>query len=237
METAKVLAIAHRGASGHRPENTIAAFRHAIKLGADMIELDARVCGSHEIVVMHDSKITFYGERIIKMTLKELRAHNKNIPTLIEVLKKIGGKIPINVELKDVDIADEVCHLIDICVANGGASYDDFIISSFLAGELKVARRLIPQLKISLLVGDNKWAMKNRWNKERWIEEMFAVAEELQVYSINMLHLIIDQRFVSMAHHRGMKIFAYTVDASRDIAKLKAMGVDGIFSNYPDRVK
>lgn len=237
MKISKVLAIAHRGASGYRLENTMAAFRHAIKLGVDMIELDVRVCGSGEIVVMHDSKITFFGRRIARMTLEEIRIYNKKIPTLAEVLKKIGGKIPINVEIKETGVAEKVCRLIDVCVESGRASYDDFLISSFLATELKAVKRLNPQLKIGLLVGDSQWAIKNRLNKERWIKEIFARAEELQVYSINMLHLIIDKRLISMAHHRGMKVFAYTVNELRDITRLKALGVDGIFSDYPDRVK
>lgn len=226
MKTSKVSVIAHRGASGYRPENTMTAFRHAIKLGADMIELDARRCGSGELVVIHDATIGMGRAAARDLSRHQLKKMHRNIPTLTEVLDEFAGKIAINIEMKELGITADVCAMIGKRIVSGAASYDHFLVSSFLSSELRAMARLDPWIRLGMLISNKKWL------NEKWV-----VAEQINAFSVHPHFLDVDRRFISVAHHRGLKVFAYTVNDPLDIAKLKALGVDGIFSDYPDRVK
>jgi len=134
----KTKIIAHRGASAQAPENTLAAFQLALDLQADGIELDVMLTGDQQVVVIHDEEVdrtTDGSGRVADMTLEEIRqldaGQGEKVPTLSEVLDRFGGKLLINIELKNyTSIFDplpvEVSKLIQ--------SYDlvdDVLISSF----------------------------------------------------------------------------------------------------------
>lgn len=222
--------IGHRGAMGYEPENTLLSFRKALDLGVDAIELDVYVCKTGELVVIHDDKVdrTTNGKGyVIEKTFDELRSldagKSEKIPTLSEVLDLENRKVKVNIELKGEGTAKPVSDLIKYYVDNKNWKFDDFVVSSFNHCELKEFSELSPDVKIgALIVG---------------IPLGFAeFAEKLNAYSVNLCVEFINQEFVNDAHNRGMKVFVWTVNDLDEIKRIKSLGVDGIFSNFPDRL-
>ena len=222
--------IGHRGAMGYEPENTLLSFKKALELGVDAIELDVYACKTGELVVIHDDKVdrTSNGKGyVIEKTFDELRAldagKGEKIPTLSEVLDLVNRKVKVNIELKGVGTAKPVSNLIKDYVDNKGWNFDDFIVSSFNHYELKEFGELSPNIKIgALIVG---------------IPIGFAeFAEKLNAHSVNLCVEFINQEFVDDAHKRGMKVYVWTVNDADEIRRMKSLGIDGIFSNFPDRL-
>lgn len=225
-----VLRIGHRGACGYEPENTLLSFKKAVELNVDMVELDVYVCKTCELVVIHDDKVdrTTDGKGyVIEKTFNELReldaGKGEKIPTLNEVLDLINKKLKVNIELKGVSTAKPVSVLIEDYVKNKGWKYDDFLISSFNHYELREFNRLNSDVKIGALITG--------------IPIGFAeFAKKVNAYSVNLCIEFINPEFVNDAHERGLKVYVWTANDLDDIQRMRDLGVDGIFSNYPDRI-
>lgn len=230
-----VICIGHRGAKGYEVENTLASFEKALELGVDMIELDVRVCRCGTLVVMHDNKMnrTSNGKGTIsKRSYGELKCFTVNgepLLTLNKALNFINRKVKINIELKDKGTAKPVFHMIENFVHKKGWHYDDFLISSFNHKELEIFRELNPDARIGVLV------RKKVITRKRSIHYL-DFAKKINAYSIHPSTKVANKGFVIRAHERDMKVFVYTANKYNEIAKLIDMGVDGIFSDYPDRV-
>jgi len=225
-----MLRIAHRGAPGYEPENTLRSVKKALDLSVDMIEFDVYALPDKSVVVMHDDKVdrTTNGKGyVIEKTLPEIKqldaGKGEKIPTLQEVIDLVDHKVLVNIELKGEKTAHIVADIITSYVEHKHWRYDDFIVSSFNHHELHTFKKLLPQVKISALVAH--------------IPLNYAeFGEELGAYSVNLDMDFINQAFVDDAHKRGLKVFVYTVNDHDDIARMKALGVDGIFGNFPDRI-
>ncbi len=214
---------------GYEPENTLASFRKAITLGVDMVELDVHVCKSGELVVVHDDKAdrTTDGKgEIAKLSLVELKKLNagnsQRIPELKEVLGLIKGKAGVNIELKGKGTAIPVAQAIKTYNAQGW-NQDKFIVSSFDMDELARFRLSDKTTRVGILF-------------EKKTENPFYFAKKFAAYSVNPPLDLVTSQLVSKAHGRNLKVFVWTVDNPEDIQKVKNLGVDGIFSNYPDRL-
>lgn len=229
--------IGHRGAAGHLPENTLPSFKKALELDANMIELDAHICKSNEIVVIHDktiNRVTSQKGLIKKKTYQEL--HTLNIPTLAAVFNLIDQKAKINIELKSANIAEPLANLIKDYVQNKNWTYENFLISSFDKKELKKIHQLLPQIKIGVLV-TNKNPFTFFIKKIPFLlKPHLSFAKKIKSFSIHLHKSLINENIIQMAHRENLKIFAYTVNSQEEINYLKNIGIDGIFSNYPDRL-
>lgn len=225
-----VLRIGHRGAMGYEPENTLRSFKKAIELNVDMVELDVYVCNTGELVVIHDDKVdrTTNGKGyVFEKSFQELRkldaGKGEKIPSLQEVLDLIDKKVKVNIELKGEKTAKPVLEVIEKYVHEKGWSYENFFISSFNHYELREFNKLNPKVKIGALITG--------------IPIDFAkFAEKVNAYSANISGEFINKEFVQDAHKRGMKVFVWTVNDADDIERIKQLNVDGIFSNFPDRI-
>ena len=225
-----MLRIGHRGACGYAPENTLLSFSIALQLHVDMIELDVHVCRSGEIVVIHDSKVdrTTNGTGYVtERTLDELRTMDagkgEKIPTLQEVLDLINKKMKVNIELKGTGTAKPVFQLLEKYIREFGWTYDVFLISSFNQNELQEFRRIDQRFNIGVLGMD-------------FSTSLAEFAEKINAYSINIYMNSITKELVDDARRKNMKVFVWTVNGTEDIKRIKSMGVDGIISNYPDRL-
>lgn len=231
------LKIGHRGAAGYEPENTLRSFNKALELGADMIELDVRLTRDKKAVVIHDSTVdrTTDGSGLVcDFSLKELLLLNAGkgepIPSLEAVLTLLPH-CPVNIEPKDEDLADEVLRIIRktrtaeqvVISAFDGPDNEPGDTSNWV--ELLSMQRWEPRLKIALLT-----------EKPEQLERAFHVAKAFSIFAINPHKDTVSPHVVRRAHLLGIKIFAWTVDEPQEIARLKILGVDGIFSNYPDRL-
>lgn len=223
--------IGHRGASGYQPENTLASFKEAITMGVDMLEFDVCALKTGEVVVLHDATLnrTTNGDGPVEnYTLKQLRmldaGHGQHIPLLTEVLDLVDRRIPVNIEIKGGrTTSQQVAKIINRYVRKHGWSYDMFLVSSFDHMKLRAFSRLQPRVRLGVLYSDTPsryWATKGKHN----------------VFSANLDENYITSTIVNDAHKRGMKVYAYTVNNKHRAQQLRAMNVDGIFTNYPDKM-
>ncbi len=226
----KILKIGHRGAKGYAPENTLASFKKALDLGVDMVEFDIHACQTGQLVVIHDRRVDRvangqgYVADISLAELKKLRIKdNQSIPTVEEVLDLIDHQAKVNIEIKAVGIAKAVVNLIEKYVKEKGWAYEDFLVSSFNFYELREVGRLNPKIRIGALTSNV-------------FLDLAKFAEDLGVYSIHPEIDYITHELVDDAHQRGIKVFVFGVNHPEDVEKMKEMGVDGMFSDFPDRI-
>jgi len=225
-----MLIFAHRGASADAPENTLLAIDQALIQQADGIEIDIYQLGN-ELVVIHDrwvSRTTNGNRPLSDYTLKELQAldagQGQFVPTLWQVLQRVNGQCLMNIEVKGVHDVSLVNECINKAVSELNFIPEQFIISSFNHHLLLAFKSIAPTIKIGALTACNPL-------------DHARFAEEMQAYSVNADMSFIDQAFVADAHSRGLKMFVYTVDEPEDLLRLRAWGVDGVFSNGPAKAK
>jgi glycerophosphoryl diester phosphodiesterase len=223
-----MLCIGHRGAMGHAPENTIASVHKAIALGAACIEIDVYSVEEH-LIVFHDPSLerTTNGFGLLAdhsfAELRSLNAGNgESIPTLSEVCRAVDRQVGINIELKGPHTAEPVVELIATQVKNG---WDQalFLISSFDRQALETVRRRNRQLQMGLLTQTASMAA-------------IATARRLNAYAVHPAADSLEPQWVETAHAHGLKVFAYTVNQYEEIRKMGQLGVDGVFTDFPERV-
>lgn len=212
--------VAHRGASAHYPENTLAAFDAAVEAGADIVELDVRWSADGALVVVHDPT---------ELTLAEIRRLQPGIPTLDEVLEHLRGRAALEVEIKSVPdepgyessgaaIAREVVG------ALRRHSFTDAFISSFDAECLFQVSALDPAMATGLQVEASN-------DLDRALEvtagrHAFLLPESSALESAG-------RAFIDGAHERGVRICAWTVDDPAGIERLFELGADAVETNDP----
>jgi len=145
--------IAHRGASGSKPENTLIAFQKAVELGVEMMELDVHLCKTGELAVIHDARVnrTTNGQGFVShKTLSQLReldaGKGEKIPTLQEVFALVKGKTKIDIELKGKGVVTQTVKLIKHQIKSKNLTAGDIIISSFHHHQLKEFHALMPEV-------------------------------------------------------------------------------------------
>lgn len=225
----KLLCFAHRGASGHEPENTLIAIEKAISLGADWMEIDVYAVEGR-LVVIHDDRLertTNGAGYVVEKTFAYLRSldagKGQKIPTLQEVTDLVDRRTGVNVELKGRDTAALTVSHIERCIKDQGWDQEQFIVSSFNHRELETARNLAPHLKVGVIIGGTH-------------RRYARFARQHSVYSLHVRMDLVNAGFVERVHRRGLKIFVYTVNNPLDMARLKEMGADGIFTDFPERI-
>jgi glycerophosphoryl diester phosphodiesterase len=229
----KPLTIAHRGFSGEFPENTLAAFVAAAEAGADWCELDVHLSCDREIFVIHDETVdrTTDGHGAVSglmaTALKSLDAGRwfreeyagERIPTLDEVFEAVGRRCEINIELKGKGTGEAVAELI-----RRRQAHKRVMVSSFDFDQLEAVARLDPTIRIGVL-------------GERDPSSILEAAGQLDAWSVNPRYDLATGDFCRMAHRRSLQVFAWTVDEPGLMRIMIRNGVDGIMTNYPDRVR
>jgi glycerophosphoryl diester phosphodiesterase len=238
----RTLVFAHRGASGHAPQNTLAAFRLAAEMGADGVELDVHLSGDGEAVVVHDATVdaTTDGQgRVSAMTLSELQALDagrwfderfagERVPTLQEVFDAIGHRLLINVEIKatlghhSMALEAEVVRLIE-----DNQMSERVIVSSFSPTSLRRVRKLNPNIPLGLLYGKPEPAMLP-----------FLMRCLLVPYdALHPGYGLVNAALVARAKRQRKRVNVWTVNDADEMRRLCDLGVDGIITNYPDRLR
>ena len=223
-----MLCIGHRGAMGYEPENTLLAIAKALSLGVDWIEIDVYNI-ENNLIVFHDRRL----ERTTNGTgdicdrsfayLRSLDAgKGQQIPTLAEVFDTVDIRCGINIELKGNNTAGLVIDLIQEYIERGW-QYEDFLVSSFNHYELKQVKDTCPEIAIGILI----YGLPLNY---------LEIAAKLNAVAIIPAIDFVTKELVQNIQNRGFKIFVYTVNQSEDINAMKLLNVDGIFSNYPERV-
>lgn len=226
----KMLKIAHRGARGYEPENTLQAFQKAIEMKADGIELDVHLSSDGHLIVIHDETIdrTTNGKGFVNnlslQKLKDFRIENKHqVPTLSEVLDLVNQQCFINIELKGIGTADAVATLIELYISEKNWSYDSFLVSSFDWEFLKQIDSLNPKISIGVLT-------------ETDIESAITFAKEIKAKAIHPDYHLLNKENTRQIQEIGFQVFPWTVNKKEDIAKIKTYNVNGIISDFTDRI-
>ncbi len=220
--------VGHRGAKGYRPENTLSSVRKALELGARYIEIDVYHI-EDKLAVFHDNRLERTTNGVGYLTeqsfdaLRTLNAGNgERIPTLLEVCQLVDRKACLNIELKGPNTAKPVLRLINRLVKQGWHK-QAFLVSSFDHRQLEQMRNLDEQILLGALING-------------LLVDDARFAHDLGAYSVHPSLEFIDQRFVEDAHAKGIKVYPYTVNHPEDIEKMYQLGVDGVFTDFPDRV-
>lgn len=226
----KLLVIGHRGAMGHKTENTLASVKKALELKVDMIEIDVFKIKSGEIIVFHDDEVnrltngTGKVEDYTWQQLQELTlVGNHKIPLLTTVLDTVNAKVPVNVELKGAGTAKDVNTILEEYINTKNWKLDQFFISSFNWDELIAMRTINSKIAIGVLTEEDPL-------------QALPMAKQLKAVSINADEKDVTKNVVEAIQLQGFKLYTYTVNAPENIVRLKNLFVDGIFTNYPERV-
>jgi glycerophosphoryl diester phosphodiesterase len=237
-EPTRPILFAHRGASAHAPENTLAAFDLALRHEADAFELDAKLSADGHVVVIHDQTVerTTDGQGDVQgMTLaalKELDAgsffdiafRGERIPTLAQVFEAFGHKTFINVELTNYASPEDDLPAQVVELVKHHRLEKRVLFSSFNPRALLKAKRLIPEVPVGLL------ALPGRrgWWARSWLGRMLVPYDAIHPEMAD-----VTAGLVSSAHHRGHRVNVWTVNQPEDMQRLFALGVDGIFTDDP----
>lgn len=213
---------------GLAPENTLPSFKKALELGVDGVEFDVQNIDG-ELLVFHDETLerTTNGQgRVIDHSFVDLRRLNagqgEQIPTLREVIDLIGDQAFINIELKGLDTASLVMDLVKL-LDKKRFKKEQFIISSYLFSELYLVHELDPDIQIGVIADD---------------QPVIALdfADEVDAYSFHPSYSLLDRDLVYDAHQAGMNVYVHTVNDLEKINHSIDLGIDGVFTDYPDRV-
>jgi glycerophosphoryl diester phosphodiesterase len=220
--------IGHRGAMGYAPENTLASFQLALEMGAHCIELDVYAVDG-ELVVFHDDTLerttngtgTVMGQTFT--ALRQLDAGSgERIPTLDEVIRLVDKQAGINIELKGPNTADPVMETITR-MRSAGWSDELILVSSFDHAQLARARELDPGVRLGALYFESP---------AKGLVDVRAMG----AYALHPGAWFVDESLVAEAQAAGLKVYVYTVNEPAEIERMRQLGVDGVFTNYPDRV-
>lgn len=226
----QILKIGHRGAKGYIAENTLESIQKAMDLGVDGVEIDVHICQTGELVVFHDftlERLTGVPGEIATKSLKELKTLNVNgqfrIPTLLEVLDLIDRKCMLNIELKGQQTAVKTCEVIQLYAETKGWRFDDFIVSSFDYNELQTVFNTNKNIPLAVLTESN-------------MDDALNFAKTINAKAIHPDYQLLNQNKVNELQDLGYKVNTWTVNETNDIALVKSYGVDGVISDFPDRI-
>lgn len=233
--------IAHRGASAYYPENTMAAFRAAVEMEAEMIELDVMMSKDGVPVVFHDAELDDHSNGsgfVYKHTLAELRKLDAGswfdqsfagepIPTLEEVLAFAAGKIALNIEIKTEAVTGEAKggveeKSLELVRKYGMEKY--VLFSSFDYRAIRHLKQLDPSIPAALLYEKSQ-------SGDKLPSEL---VEELNADAFNCSYRQFNNRMFKNIREHEIPVFVYTVDQKPKMKRLIKKGVAGIFTNKPD---
>ncbi|WP_372756059.1 glycerophosphodiester phosphodiesterase [Mariniflexile sp.] len=224
-----ILKIGHRGAKGHLAENTIESIKKALELGVDGVEIDVHRCSTGQLVVFHDytvDRMTDGTGEVSKHTLNQLKQlevkGHCQIPSLSEVLTFINNKCLLNIELKGHDTAKEASRLIDFFVEKKGWEYKNIIVSSFQKELLKTVFEANSKIPLGVIIDSN-------------LDAGVEFAKSIKAVSVHVDYTMLTEEIVQELK-KNFKVFAFTVNNLKPIKRIKSYGVDGIISDFPNRL-
>ncbi|MEI4770619.1 glycerophosphodiester phosphodiesterase family protein [Psychrobacillus sp. FJAT-51614] len=241
-ERKQVENVAHRGATGYAPENTIAAFDLAVDMKADYIEIDVQRSKDGELVLIHDTTVdrtTDGTGKVGELTFEQLRSLDagswkgeqfagESISTFEEILDRYHGKIGILIELKSPELYPGIEEQVAEALKERNLDKpqnEKIIIQSFNFESMKKMDQLLPQVPIGVLTS----------NREDITSEAL---QEFSTYAdwFNPSYGIVTEELVNQVHSLEMQIGSWTVRSQEAADFLFEMGVDAIISDYPDYV-
>jgi glycerophosphoryl diester phosphodiesterase len=215
--------IAHRGASGYEYENSRAAFRRAVMLDVDGVELDIHATRDGGIVVHHDPEIPGVGP-IAQLSLAEARQlrirNGETLPLLAEILDLVGDR-DVWIELKSLPSAyDQVL----FAILDQGPAPHRYAIHSF---DHRIVHRL----------GEARPSLRRGILLSAYLRDPVTVMRAVGATTLWQEWQQVDHELVTLVHAAGCSVIAWTVNEIGDLDRMVRLGVDGLCGNYPDRIR
>lgn len=240
----KFINVAHRGASGYAPENTMAAFDKAAWMRADYFELDVQRSKDGRLVIMHDTKVdrttdgTGYVKDLTLAQLKQLDAGSwfnpafagEPIPTLEEVLDRYRGKrVKILIELKSPSLYPGIEQQVadELAKRNLDKRRDKVIVQSFDLDSVQRFHQILPSVPVGVLTSYGDY-------KETGITDEHLRSFATYADYVNPNKDLVDADLVQRVHQKGMKILPYTIRDRAAADLLFQAGVDGFITDFPE---
>ena len=227
-----ILRIGHRGSKGYVAENTLESIKHAILLGVNGIEIDVFKCLSGELVLSHENnlkRLTGKSGQLEKLTLNELKkilvVGKYKIPTLTDVLQTIETPLFVNIELKGLNTAQATSKIITNLSKSTSWRLENFIISSFNWNELEQFRSIDKNTPVGVLLSNSMS-----------INEAIEFGKKINAQAIHPNFKLLNEKTVKKIKNNGFKIYTWTVNSKDDINYMKKLKVDGIISDFPDKI-
>lgn len=224
--TDHMFCFAHRGYPKRATENTLQAISHALEFDIDGVEIDVWNVGG-ELIVKHDRRLgrLLAGQELLTelapdVLRKRLLPGGEQVPTLREVLELVANNVQLNIELKGPACAALAAREIEAYVRDHGASYEQYILSSFDHRQVYECLKLIPQVRRGVLIDGIPL-------------DLAACAEPLEAYSLHLSLDFVCPEMVADGHRRGLKSYVFTVNNPHDLHLMAAMKVDGVFTDEP----
>ncbi|HEV8191961.1 MAG TPA: glycerophosphodiester phosphodiesterase family protein [Ktedonobacterales bacterium] len=239
--TRRVLCYAHRGARGHAPENTLLAFDMAFDLGAEAIECDVQRTSDSQLVILHDGTVnrTTDGKGLVAaQTQAKVRSLNagrrwglvQQVPTLDETLQLVRRRAgAINLEIKaegEAEALGTAQSVAPVLQALESPLRERLLVSSFELPAMRLLKQRLPWLRVAALYGGREW-------KQR---DMIAVALEMGAEAIHPGVGLTTAELIRDAHAAGLQVNVWTANSLGTINRLLMWNVDGLFSDFPERV-
>lgn len=226
--------IAHRGASGIAPENTLAAFKEAIEIGVDAVELDLQGTADGQVVVIHDGSLdrtTDQSGQIKDTSLQTIKQADagswfdpkfagESVPTLTEALVSIADNAIALLEIKDVSLTESVVRIVQKM-----DMVEQSVIISFNSSAIQTVRSLEPRLPTGYIIGSKKNI------------QPIQLCQQLGLLGSNLLnvdHSLVTEDFIYEIRRRGITLWCWTVDDIDRMRELEDLGIQGITSNRPE---
>ena len=246
------LVMAHRGGAGLWPENTMYGFERAVDLGVDMLETEIHSTADNILVLMHDSTVdrTTNGSGPIRaFTLEELktldagynwtsdggqtfpfRGSGITVPTLEEVFTALPtARINIDIKQEKPSLVEPLCKTIRTFDMT-----DKVMVASFNSKVLKAFRRVCPEVTTSAGTGEVAFFFMVNMVFLGALYRPACQAFQVPEYSSGIR--VLTKRFVETAHGLNLAVHVWTINEVTDMKRLLALGVDGIVTDYPDRL-
>lgn len=233
-----VMRIAHRGASGQAPENTLAAIGRALEIGVDLVEVDVHLTADGWPVLMHDRTVdrtTDGSGPVDTLRLAEVRSLDagswfgpafagERVPTLEEALDLVGKRALLLVEVKTEEAAERT-----VTVVRSLRAQSRVILQSFLGPAVRAVNRLDRRIPTVFLMTGSEAALRRKTGVVRRVLKLGANALALRYTAAR-------PELVEMFLSRAMGFWVWTVDEEADMREMVALGVGGIITNYPERL-
>lgn len=227
-----ILVVAHRGASGYAPENTLSAMKKAMEMQADMSELDAQETADGKIILLHDNTTKRTGKKDLNIwelnysDLKDIEVgewfseeyKGEPIPTLKEVIDLVKGKMKLNIELK-ANKHEKMLAERSLKVVMDNDFLDQVVFTSFKFDEIRKIRAINKEAKVGYIFG-------------KLPQDVDVFSEDIDLLSAN--YKTVDADFMKKAKAAGMEVAVWTVNKPEDMKRMIEIGVDQIITNYPD---
>jgi glycerophosphoryl diester phosphodiesterase len=244
---------AHRGSSGNMPENTLISFQTALEEGADILEMDVHATRDGEILVLHDpelSRTTDGKGQVSELTFKQVRRLDAGfrftpdagktfpsrgkgirIPTLREVAERFPD-VPFNIEIKQSEpgIEREVFKLLETL---GHAA---LVLLAAESDSLMDRIRRVSGPFPTNFASSEVLEFLQRVNSGKW-EDYTPPSRALQIPEKYHDIVLVSRDSLEAAHHLGIEVHVWTVNEENDMSRLLKMGVDGVMTDFPGRLK